>query len=815
MKPKQEPPSVVGLLHIKIIEGKLHRSTELFSKMDPFLQIDYRGKQYKTATIKHGGQIPVWNETLYLPIQAFDDEMRVTCFDQDLLTNDLVGSANFKVSAYCANLREKQEWIILHYKAKNAGEIHIQTKFVPNESKQNKHAFLDFELLNNLLDVTPPNPIAVSNQPDHGFNNSLKIQENKASFSTNVSGVATANHTQSVQTIQPAKQQGLSKLANLLGQALCSPRQEKVVADSLDDLIGVMEKEKLKKIESPKQPKLPLEANQKESPNKVINHQQTLETPLVREKSHQQLQLDSKQLAPPTNASNIEGITRITSNPVALIVQKPSPKGSTKGSAKGSDRGSAKGSLGGKEHHQSAKKNVVEKSSFGPHVGKLYVKIIAGKLLRDTEFIGKMDPFVQIEYKAIKNRTKTIEGGGTKPIWNDTFEIQIQNLHDDMKLACYDEDLFNNDLIGEAIFHTSLLCSHELTRKWLPIKYHGQKSGLILMESQYTPKYDSEQHVNHVTQADLEGHIDEHFENHDIHQQINNKLESQQKVSPISQQQDVPFQQNRNQFSDFGMQQQQQSRNQRNLTQIEPAPYATIGNQQYRNQLGQNQALKQIFMDPEDLGGFRGGKLSLGGGGTINNNVHHRVTSINPQSYGQMNQQFNMQLQLQDGGDLIHSFKNSTPSHQTPLGHYMQGSQYQQNANQMTYYRHGRESSMTSSNYGGGGGGQKSSSFISHQSPNQARFTPSQQGYYPQVGPPTPTSFISQQHQSPQRDPSPIQNRMYHNSILSTAGGASIGGQSNVNTLPRGGANTYGMPSLGQQAKQQPGNMWRKPPERF
>lgn len=56
---------------------------------------------------------------------------------------------------------------------------------------------------------------------------------------------------------------------------------------------------------------------------------------------------------------------------------------------------------------------------------------------------------------------------------------------------------------------------------------------------------------------------------------------------------------------------------------------------------------------------------------------------------------------------------------------------------------------------------------------------------------------------------------MYHNSILSTAGGASIGGQSNVNTLHRGGANTYGMPNLGQQAKQQPGNMWRKPPERF
>jgi hypothetical protein len=35
------------------------------------------------------------------------------------------------------------------------------------------------------------------------------------------------------------------------------------------------------------------------------------------------------------------------------------------------------------------------------------MKIINGKLLRDTEAMGKMDPFIQIIYLGKKYRTKT------------------------------------------------------------------------------------------------------------------------------------------------------------------------------------------------------------------------------------------------------------------------------------------------------------------------------------------------------------------------------------------------------------------------
>ena len=50
--------------------------------------------------------------------------------------------------------------------------------------------------------------------------------------------------------------------------------------------------------------------------------------------------------------------------------------------------------------------------------GTLKLFIQRGKLYRDTEAIGKMDPFVQVEYRDKKFRTKVIEEGGKEPVWN-------------------------------------------------------------------------------------------------------------------------------------------------------------------------------------------------------------------------------------------------------------------------------------------------------------------------------------------------------------------------------------------------------------
>lgn len=115
------------------------------------------------------------------------------------------------------------------------------------------------------------------------------------------------------------------------------------------------------------------------------------------------------------------------------------------------------------------------------------IKVIAGKLLRDTEFIGKMDPFVIIEYQGTKYKTSVIQGGGKKPVWNDLFEIEVHSMGDELHIECYDEDIFVHDLIGIATLPVSLLCHVQALRKWFPLQYHKKKSGMILLETKYTP----------------------------------------------------------------------------------------------------------------------------------------------------------------------------------------------------------------------------------------------------------------------------------------------------------------------------------------
>ena len=77
------------------------------------------------------------------------------------------------------------------------------------------------------------------------------------------------------------------------------------------------------------------------------------------------------------------------------------------------------------------------------------MKILNGSLLRDTEAIGKMDPFIEIVYLGKKYRTKTIHEGGKNPKWNESLEIHIESIQDKIKIICYDEDSIDNDLVGE------------------------------------------------------------------------------------------------------------------------------------------------------------------------------------------------------------------------------------------------------------------------------------------------------------------------------------------------------------------------------
>jgi Ca2+-dependent lipid-binding protein len=60
-----------------------------------------------------------------------------------------------------------------------------------------------------------------------------------------------------------------------------------------------------------------------------------------------------------------------------------------------------------------------------------------------------MDPYVQVTSKGKKYVTKVHDDGGLKPVWNHTIKVEIESFSDPIDIACLDEDLGKDDLVGE------------------------------------------------------------------------------------------------------------------------------------------------------------------------------------------------------------------------------------------------------------------------------------------------------------------------------------------------------------------------------
>jgi hypothetical protein len=104
----------------------------------------------------------------------------------------------------------------------------------------------------------------------------------------------------------------------------------------------------------------------------------------------------------------------------------------------------------------------------GPYL--LKIKVISAALTKNTDILGKMDPFPVIEFckpagsntVSKKFRGPTHKGGHKAPLWNWNLDIYFggeifinstghkPSLTERIKIAIYEEDTVNNDFIGES-----------------------------------------------------------------------------------------------------------------------------------------------------------------------------------------------------------------------------------------------------------------------------------------------------------------------------------------------------------------------------
>ena len=73
--------STSGKLKLTVIEAKLTRDTEMFSKMDPYCKIRVRESMFRTKVLNNAGKLPKWNESFEINVKYIGDDMVVQVMD--------------------------------------------------------------------------------------------------------------------------------------------------------------------------------------------------------------------------------------------------------------------------------------------------------------------------------------------------------------------------------------------------------------------------------------------------------------------------------------------------------------------------------------------------------------------------------------------------------------------------------------------------------------------------------------------------------------------------------------------------------------
>lgn len=133
----------------------------------------------------------------------------------------------------------------------------------------------------------------------------------------------------------------------------------------------------------------------------------------------------------------------------------------------------------------------------------LNLRVCDGKLYRDTELTGKMDPYVSLEIGGQKLKTKVHDNAGKFPKWDQDFTVKTK-LNTVLNYKVYDQEtLGSDDLIGEGSFE--LLINYLLVKKHVvaPISFKGELAGEVRMDVQLV----AEERFHKQIRADLEADL--------------------------------------------------------------------------------------------------------------------------------------------------------------------------------------------------------------------------------------------------------------------------------------------------------------------
>ena len=97
-----------------MIEAKLTRDTETFSKMDPYCKLSTGEQKFRTETKDGAGKTPVFEETFTFELNDLAADMKVEVHEADPINDDEVGQVDILLQELCLDGGIDQ-WYTIQY----------------------------------------------------------------------------------------------------------------------------------------------------------------------------------------------------------------------------------------------------------------------------------------------------------------------------------------------------------------------------------------------------------------------------------------------------------------------------------------------------------------------------------------------------------------------------------------------------------------------------------------------------------------------------------------------------------------------------
>lgn len=123
--------------------------------------------------------------------------------------------------------------------------------------------------------------------------------------------------------------------------------------------------------------------------------------------------------------------------------------------------------------------------------GTITFKPIEANLSRDTDIIGKADPYCMFTVGGQKIKGPVCKSGGTHPVWNEVVTISTAD-QPSCLVEIKDKDILKDEKMGSVEIDLQQIEARGSVRQWFPLYNEDQPAGEILMEAIYTPDVQSQ-----------------------------------------------------------------------------------------------------------------------------------------------------------------------------------------------------------------------------------------------------------------------------------------------------------------------------------